>query len=59
MLALYEEFCDQEYPRIGEMLGMAGFVDWLRMRETYEQELMLVKAKDDFLAEGSEDGMEG
>jgi hypothetical protein len=58
MLALYEEFCDQEYPRIGEMLGMAGFVDWLRLRETNEQELMLVKAKDDFLAEGSEDGME-
>jgi hypothetical protein len=38
---------------------MVGFVDWLRMRETNEQELMLVKAKDDFLREGSEDGMEG
>ena len=36
LLALYEEFCDQEYPRLGEMLGMAGFVEWLRMRETGE-----------------------
>ena len=59
MIALYEEFCDQEYPRIGEMLGMTGFVDWLRLRETNEQELMLVKAKDDFLTEGSEHGMQG
>ena len=59
MLAVYEEFCDQEYPRVGEMLGMAGFVEWLRMRETSEQELMLVKAKDDFLREGPEEGVQG
>jgi hypothetical protein len=59
LLALYEEFCDQEYPRLGEMLGMAGFVEWLRMRETGEQELMLVRAKDDFVREGSEEGVKG
>jgi hypothetical protein len=30
---------------------MAGFIDYLKLRETKEQELILVKAKDDFVKE--------
>ena len=48
---LYEEFCDQEYPRIGEMHTFNGFLDYLKLRSTREQELILVKAKDEFIVE--------
>jgi hypothetical protein len=28
---LYEEFCDQEYPKIGEMESISGFVEYVRL----------------------------
>lgn len=48
---LYQEFWEGEYPRMGEMKEYRGFVDWLRLRETKEEEIILVKAKNDFLME--------
>ena len=48
---LYEQFCDNEYPRIGEMKQYAGFIDYLRLKETNEEEIILVKAKSDFVRE--------
>jgi hypothetical protein len=36
---------------MGEMQEYRGFVDWLRLRETNEEEIILVKAKNDFLME--------
>ncbi|TNV84993.1 hypothetical protein FGO68_gene7792 [Halteria grandinella] len=47
----YNEFCENEYPKIGEMSTYKGFIDYLILRETHEQELMLVKAKDELLRE--------
>ena len=51
LLQSYEEFCDNEYHKIGEMKGMRGFWDYLKLRKEGKEELMLVKAKDDFVKE--------
>lgn len=49
LLKIYEIFWDNEYPRIGEMVNYRGFIDYLKLRETNEEEIILVMAKDDFL----------
>jgi len=53
LMPTYETYWDNEYPRIGEMQRYRGFIDYLRLRETNEEEIILVRAKDDFLIDES------
>jgi hypothetical protein len=49
----YEEFSDNEYPKIGEMKGYNGFCDYMRLRKEKEgnEEIIMVKAQLDFIKE--------
>ena len=47
----YKEYLSLEYPRLGEMYSYNGYLDYLRLSQTSEQELMLIHAKSDFIAE--------
>ena len=50
----YKDYLSLEYPRIGEMYSSNGYLDYLRLQQSSEQELILIHAKTDFIAENYE-----
>ena len=51
--ANYDEFCELEYPHIGEMREYYGYLDYLKLKSIDKEDLLLIKAKTDFIKEES------
>eukprot|EP00347_Sterkiella_histriomuscorum_P001764 403370771 len=60
-LSDYETFCDQEYPKFGDMLSMNGYIDYMNLKQQKgpnglgREDLILIKAREDFIFEEFKD----